>query len=805
MKRSLTPALLAVALFLGTWSWSQDAYREPPAPIPAILDAEPLPAVQVSPDRSWLLLMGRRALPPIVEVAAPELRLAGDRINARSNGPSRDLTFKSLALINIATRTERPLETPKNARISFPLWSPDAAHIAFTVTEDNGIALFLAEVATGKVRRLTPARLNAAAAGTPCLWAARELLVCRMIPEGRGPAPAPGAVPTGPVIQETTGRVAPNPTYQDLLQSPGDEVLFEHYYLSQLALVTLDGGVTPLGTPGLHTTTEPSPDGRYVVVETVHRPFSYLVPMERFPRRLEIWDRQGKLVRRLADTPLQEEVPIARDAVPTGPRRAGWRSDAAATLSWVEALDGGDPARPAPKRDRLLALAAPFGGDPTALFEGEYRVSQVVWGHDDLALVRESWWKTRKTRSFLIDPAKPGAPRLLFDRSSEDRYSDPGRLVTVANAWGAPVLLTSKDGRAAYLIGDGASPEGDRPFADKLDLATGKAARIFRSAAPYFEQPVAVLDANGRQLVTRQESVSEPPNYLLRDLTRKTAFRLTAFPDPAPQFAGVTKELIHYRRADGVELSATLYLPAGYDKSQGRLPFLFWAYPLEFKTASAAAQVAGSPYRFTRPTGISHLFVLTQGYAVLDNPTMPIVGEGDQEPNDTYVDQLVASAQAAVNKLVEMGVADRGRIAIGGHSYGAFMTANLLAHSDLFRTGIARSGAYNRTLTPFGFQSEERSFWKARDTYIAMSPFTWADKIKEPILLIHGAADNNTGTFPIQSERMYAALKGNGAKTRLVLLPAEAHGYRARESTGHTLWEMVSWLDTYLKSAPAGQ
>lgn len=129
------------------------------------------------------------------------------------------------------------------------------------------------------------------------------------------------------------------------------------------------------------------------------------------------------------------------------------------------------------------------------------------------------------------------------------------------------------------------------------------------------------------------------------------------------------------------------------------------------------------------------------------------------------------------------------------------MTANLLAHSDLFRAGIARSGAYNRTLTPFGFQSERRTFWEAPEMYAKVSPFWYADKIKEPILLIHGEADNNQGTFPIQSERMFAAIRGNGGTARLVMLPLEAHGYAAKESTEHTLFEMVQWFDKWVKNA----
>jgi dipeptidyl aminopeptidase/acylaminoacyl peptidase len=793
---------LAVAALAGATT-AQEPYRQPPPPIGRILDAEPRPLVQVSPDGVWLLLLERENLPPIAEVAAPELRLAGTRINPRTNGRSREQTLKGLRLQRIAGSGEVRIDTPRGARLNHVHWSPDAKHLAFTGTTDEGIALFVADVATGKVVRLTEPRLNATT-GDPCRWVSSlGPLLCKLVPSGRGPAPAPAALPVGPVVQESEGKAAPNPTYQDLLQNATDELFFEHYFKSQLALVALDGTVKPLGAPALYTLAAVAPDGAHVVVETLHPPFSYLVPWSRFPRHVQVWDIEGTVLRTLAVVPLQEQVKNAIDAVPQGPRDIHWRSDAPATLAWTEALDGGDPDAAAPKRDRLNTLAAPFVGPPTPLADVEWRVTDVTWARASVALVEERWWKTRRLRTWVVDPSgKTPAPRALLDRSSEDRYGDPGRFVTVENAQGLPVLLTTKDGRAAFTLGEGASAEGDRPFADRLDLATGRATRLFRSAAPFYEEPLALLDGEGHRLVTVRESATEPPNVFLRELASgKAPVQLTHFPDPAPQLAGVKPELLKYTRADGVELSATLYLPPGYDKAQGPLPFLFWAYPQEFKSVSAASQVSGSPYAFTRPSGASHLFMLTQGYAILDDPKMPIVGEGDQEPNDTYVEQLVASARAAVDKVVEMGLADRGRIAIGGHSYGAFMAANLLAHSDLFKAGIARSGAYNRTLTPFGFQAEERTFWKARDAYIQMSPFTWADTIKAPILLLHGMADNNTGTFPLQSERFYAALKGNGARVRLVLLPAEAHGYRARESVGHCLAEMTTWLDTWVKKA----
>lgn len=803
MTRSIRlAAVLVLAAVPSLLSAQQHGYRQPPSPIAEILDAPQTPAVFVSPDRAWLLLAERASLPSIAELSEPELRLAGLRINPRTGGQSREVTGTGLRLRAIGASNkptpERRIVTPAGARIGVPQWSQDSKRIAFTVTSDSTVTLWIAEVATGAARRVDAPALNATI-GTPCRWIDNTRMACKVIPSDRGAEPARSTTPTGPVVQEAMGRAAPNRTYQDLLTSPADENLFEHYATSRVAIVSADAPARLIGDAGIHLSAQPSPDGRYLLVTTSHRPFSYVVPVGRFPQRIEVWDLNGALVRRVTDRALVEEMSIAFDATVPGPRDATWRQDTPATLVWAEALDNGDPSREAERRDRVLALAAPFTGEPRTLFEGAYRVEDIVWSNDGLALVSEGWWKSRRQRMSAIAPGAAGGSRLFYDRSSEDRYGAPGAFVTVPGPLGTNVLLTTRDGKFAYLAGDGASAEGDRPFLDRIELATGKTTRLWRSQAPYYEYVVTVLDPDARRVITRRESVTEAPNYFLRDVRSGRTTALTEFKDPAPQFAGVTRELIKYQRADGVDLSATLYLPAGYDRARGPLPFLFWAYPQEFKTAAAAAQVRGSPYRFVRPQGASHLFLLTQRYGVLDDPAMPIVGEGTAEPNDTYIDQLVAGAKAAVDEVVRRGVADRDRIAIGGHSYGAFMTANLLAHSDLFRTGIARSGAYNRTLTPFGFQAEERDFWKAQDTYMKMSPFTFAHRINEPILMIHGEADNNSGTFPIQSDRMFAAIKGNGGVVRYVLLPSEAHGYRARESVGHVLWEMVEWLDRYVK------
>jgi len=805
-----SPARAADAATTSTAAAADDStaavYRVPDDTLVSMVDAPPTPGAVVGPKGHWMLLLERPSLPPIAELAARELRLAGLRLDPAVHGRSRTFPLSGLTLVSVADGSRHPVHgLPAAPRLEDVRWSPDGSHAAFTHTAADHVELWVLETATAEARRLGSAALSLTAGREPRWLPDGSGLLALVVPADLGPEPAEPKVPSGPVIRQNLGRTAPARTYQDLLGNGYDEALFEHYLTSQLAVVGLDGALRKLGEPALVWSFDPSPDGRYALVESLHRPFSYLVPAYRFPHRVEVWSlADGHRVRQLADLPLAEEVTIAFNSVPDGPRDFGWRNDADATVTWVEALDGGDAQRAAEERDRLFQLAAPFDGGPRALATFALRFGGVQWGDDDLAVAYEWWWRDRTIRVWRLAPGvADAAPVMLLERSFEDRYSDPGQPVTVPNAAGRNVLLT--DGDAVFLIGDGASPEGDRPFLDRWDLASGEKERLFRSEAPYYERPMEVLDAASRRVLTRRESVDEPPDYFVRQLADPDAAprRLTEFPHPTPQLRGLSKELIRYKRQDGVDLTATLYLPPGYDvAADGPLPTLVWAYPQEFKSADAAGQVTDSPYRFDRVGWWSPLLWLTQGYAVLDNPTLPIIGEGDEEPNDTYVEQLVSGAAAAVDELVARGVAEPGRIAIGGHSYGAFMTANLLAHSDLFAAGIARSGAYNRTLTPFGFQAEERTLWQAPEIYFRMSPFMHADKVNEPLLLIHGEADNNSGTFPMQSERYFEALKGLGATTRLVMLPHESHGYRARESVLHMLWESGRWLDQYVKDAP---
>ncbi|HEX7485691.1 MAG TPA: prolyl oligopeptidase family serine peptidase, partial [Vicinamibacterales bacterium] len=768
IARTLAPFIAAALAFVAAdRAIAQSRYQVPPKVIVDILDAKPLPTVAVSPSRQQLALLDRASMPGIGALSQPMLRLAGARINPKTNGPQRPPLVIGISLESIADGKTVKVALPPGARVEWVGFAPDGRRIAFTETKPTGIALWVADAATGSAKVLTPATLNATM-GPPCAWVSATSLLCKTIPATRGLPPKTALAPEGPNIQENAGKSAPVSTYEDLLKSAQDEALFEYYFTSQLALVNAATGVRALvGKPSIFELAATSPNGEYLVVSRLERPFSHLVPYSDFAKDVEIWSSAGKLVRTIADLPSNETVPM--QGVPVGPRDYTWNPTEPATLVWAEALDGGDLRTTVPHRDRLCVLQAPFSGPPSEWLKLEQRFQSIAWTTASTAIVMEFERAKRTRRAWVVEK---GAARKAWQVSAEDRYKDPGRPVAKPRFGGGPAVIMQV-GDWIFLEGDGASPQGDRPFLDRFNVKTFDTERLFQCEGESYESVVGVLTDNGRTLLTRFETVKQPPNYLVRDLTKRTERSLTAFKDPAPQLAEVERQFITYDRKDGVKLSGTLYLPPGYKKGE-RLPLVMWAYPREFTDPAMASQVSGSLYRFTTYTGPSHLFFLTQGYAVLDNPSMPIVGPGETA-NDTYVDQLVASAQAAIDKVVEMGVADRDRIGVGGHSYGAFMTANLLAHSRLFRAGIARSGAYNRTLTPFGFQSEERTFWEIPEIYAKMSPFWYANAIKDPILLIHGEADDNSGTFPIQSERFYMALKGHGATVRYVALPNEAH------------------------------
>jgi len=776
--------------------YSQQGYKHPPKEVLDILNAPVTPTALVSPTRDNVLLATGLRYPPLADLSQPMLRLAGRRINPASNSPHRLQYSVALTLKRISDGSEIKIALPPGAKITSIDWSEDGKHFSFLNTTANRVELWVGDVANGKTHTFKSFAVNSAY-GDPVSWMpdSKSLLVS-LIPT-RPAAPPTPKIPNEPNTQESAGRPGPVVTYEDLLKTPHDEDLFEYYATSQLAIVDSSSGkISTIGKPAIIQSADAAPDGQHLLVATVHRPFSYLYTDSSFPRNVEVWDTKGRVVYKLASLPLADQVPI--DGVITGPRFYRWRPTEPATLTWVKALDDGNPKKKADFRDSILALKAPFTSSPVELFKTEQRFAGMSWGEKDgLLLVSDYDRDKRWVRTFMLTADKPGAAlKVIWSRNQQDRYNDPGTPLTKTNASGQRVILQT--GNDIYLTGNGSSPQGDRPFLDRFNLETLKSERLFRSDDKSYESFVALLSDDAKEFLTRRESPTEAPNYIIHGSTTR---QFTQFPDPTPQLRGITKRLVTYKRADGVQCSFTLYLPPNY-KEGTRLPTVVWAYPLEFNDAGTAGQVAGSTQRATQIVGPSHLFFLLEGYAVLDNATMPVVGD-PETVNNTYVEQIVMSAKAAIDKAASMGVTDPDRVGVGGHSYGAFMTANLLAHSDLFRAGIARSGAYNRTLTPFGFQSERRTLWEAPDLYLKVSPFMFANKINEPILLTHGEADDNTGTFPIQSERLYQALKGNGATVRLVMLPHEAHGYAGRESIEHVLFEMISWFDKYVKNAPA--
>lgn len=795
--------LMLLLLLTANSVQAQDGYMQPSKAMTDLVDGARTPSVSFSPDHKFMLLLQQPGLPSIEEVAQPELRLAGVRINPRTNGPSRSRKITGITVRDLNSGSEQTLKgLPEDPLISDVNWSPAGNRIAFLLSKSNGIELWTADLSTAVAKKLTSASVNDTY-GSAFEWSRDgSSLLVKMIPADRGTLKESEAVPSGPVIEQSTGTARPARTYQDLLQNPEDERIFEYYFTSELVRVDLNGKTKTIAEDGIYRSFDYSPDGKHILIEKIHRPYSYRVPVYRFPNRIYITDRDGKEEYLLADLPLLDQIPIGFSSTHEGPRSVNWRADAPATLVWVEALDGGDQNNEVEKRDRIYLLDAPFNSDAEVLADVGYRYSGIWWTDEGYALVNEYWRADRNARVWKVDPDGQTEPELIFDLNTEDRYRDPGSPEFKRTAYGTSVVHTLDNGSKILMTGQGASDEGNRPFLSVFDIGSKESEILWRSEAPYYEYVVAVTDDSGRELITRRESVKEQPNYWMRDLDQNSMDQITFFKHPTPDLKDVQKELITYTREDGVELSAKLYLPPGYDKEKdGPLPTLVWAYPREFKSADAAGQVSDSPYEFARISYWGPHFMLTEGYAVIEDAAMPIIGEGGEQPNDTFVEQLVSSAQAIVDELQERGVSDPDRVAIGGHSYGAFMTANLLAHSDIFRTGIARSGAYNRTLTPFGFQAEPRTFWEAPEIYFSMSPFMHADDINEPILFIHGEADNNSGTFPMQSKRMYAAVSGLGGTARLVMLPHESHGYSARESVLHMLWEQTEWLNAFVRDA----
>jgi len=799
----------------------ESGYSKPPANILSVMEAPPLPVPNLNPTHDTLLLVSWQDYPSISRVATPFLRLAGVRIEPRNHskhdtpgGYGITPCTNAFELVRLADVAHLPVALPPGTCPGPALWSADGRHFAFESIATESVELWIGDADTGAIHRVPGVRLNPMF-GDDLQWMPdQKTLLVKQVPAGMGPPPPEPVAPIGPSVQESDGKGGHSSTYEtrDTLGNRHDEDVFDYFAASQLALVTVaTGAVRPIGKAGLYDGVDPAPDGQHLLVTTLHKPYSYVTTYERFPREFDVWhlskDSLDK-VQHIASRPLADRVPIRGE--PLGPRDFEWRATDPATLVWAEALDGGDWNITVPARDKVMMLKSPFATAPIEIARTEQRFRGFDWSADpSLALMYEYDSNRHWMRTFTINIDAPQAkPTLLWDRSTDEKYANPGSPVhrTLANG----VLVFRTEGDAIYLQGTGASPDGDRPFLDRLDLKTLKSERLFRSDRDAFERFLGFVGTDTRSFLSWHQSPSDPPNAFIRTLgapieapagearVASSATAVTHIADPAPVVREIKKRLVRYKRADGLDLSFTLYTPPGYQEGT-RVPTILNAYPLDYAEASQAAQVSGSQETFTRLQ--EYRLLLLAGYAILDNAAFPIVGD-PKKAYDTYLEQLLADAQAAVDEGVRLGVVDPDRIGVTGHSHGALMTANLIAHSDLFRAGVSTSGSYNKTMTAFGFQSERRSLWEAPEVYRTVSPIFSADKIKYPLLIIHGAEDANPGTTPIQSTLLYEAIRGNGGTTRLVVLPHEPHWYTALESQEQLLYEMVRWFDNYVKNAP---
>jgi len=805
MKQTLFCALL---LSTSVWVKAQDAvgYQKPPQAMTELLTAKPTPTVSIDSKAEWMVLSQRNALPSVEELARPEMRIAGMRINPNNFAPSRQvISFSGLSLKNIKTGKIYSITgLPAGLNASAVSWSPNESKFVFTQTNAKGVDLYSVNVLTQKATKINKLPLNNVMGGFGggVNWVDNNTMMYKVIVKPATLSPVRPLTPTGPVVQQNLGKSAPSVTYQDLIKSPYDEKLFEFYGTSQL-VVNKNGIETPVGKPAIYVSSTLSPDKKYIMMRTLHKPFSYLVTAQSFPSTITITDLSGKTIKTLANLPSGEVRPSGYDNLQNVPRGFDWRDDEPATITWAAPLDSGLIRKKMDYHDAVYALSAPFTGEPKELLKTETRFRNIQWGTADLALVSEGLRSKQTSKVSRFNPTT-GKLEKLWERNQTDVYGNLGDPVTTKNKFGRSVIMPIENGTKLLMNNVvGSSPKGDLPFLATFDLNTKKSDIVWRSAEGQYEYVYDIIDPAKLTLITRKETQTEVPNYFIKNLRLKIADQqITSFTNPYPQMQGVTKQKISYKRSDGVDMTGDLYLPKGYNKEKdGPLPVLIWAYPAEFNSADDAAQIRGSKDRFITINPGGPIFFVTQGYAVLDNASMPIVAKDGKKPNDTFVEQLEMNAKAAINKLSDLGIGDRNRMAVGGHSYGAFMTANLLAHTNLFKAGLAESGAYNRTLTPFGFQNEERTYWDDPKLYYEMSPFSYADKIKTPLLLIHGDADDNTGTYPINSERLFAAVKGFGGTVRFVFLPYEAHGYRGRENLMHKLWEQYQWMETYVKKA----
>lgn len=806
MLKKILSFTALITFSMSMYAQENITYQKPSEEILTLADFEMAPAISMNSTKDQAILVYRNTYKTLDDLNQEEMRLGGLRINPKTSISSTMTFYTKIKVKNLLTQTETEIKNlPQSAKITYLTWSPDEKKIAFINNTNQGNELWYIDLDNAQAHQLTQAELNANT-GNPITWFkdSQQLLVKTQRHRYDDLTDKTNAIPDGPIVSASEGGVeSQNRTYQDLLKDKIDEENFEKLITTDLYRIDLSGNKKLFKSADMFISESFSPDGKYLMITTLQKPFSYIVPFQRFPMKTTVYTANGDRVKVVNELPLNEVMPKGFMSVRQGKRSLRWRSDKPSSLFYVQALDEGDQANEVEFRDELFSWDAPFNKNPESLAKTSQRYGGIIFGNNQTAIVYDQWYDTRNIKTYLLNPSTKNM-KVINDRNYQDVYADPGDFQTERNEFGQQTLLINN--HKMYLIGDGYSANGKFPFIDEYDMTTDQSSRIYQSTlTDKLEDISSIIDIDSGKILVNIQSKTDYPNYYFRNIFAThdddSLTKVTDNQNPFESLNDVHKEVIKYQRKDGVELSGTLYLPKGYMERENKekLPLLIWAYPTEYKDKNSAGQSTANPNEFTFPYYGSFVYWVAKGYAVLDDAAFPIIGEGETEPNDTFIEQLIWNAEAAIDALDEKGYIDRTKVGVGGHSYGAFMTANLLTHSDLFACGIARSGAYNRTLTPFGFQREQRNYWEASDVYNTMSPFMNAEKMKKPMLLVHGEADNNPGTFTLQTERYFQALKGLGAPVRMVILPKESHGYVAKENILHLLWEQEQFLDKYLK------
>jgi len=818
---------------------ASSSYEEPSDVLKRLFLPPKDPSLTLSSDYQWLVLTQEPPLPSISLLAKPEEKLAGIRFDPKLLSPSRLDYATSLALQHMVTGDVQKMDLPEDSEgIRYIRFHPSRPTFVFAskVKNEPLLELYKCELVENLWRMkkipLGCRRMNFVSGCAYQFTAHGGRLLVKTVPANWPDEPPKEPVSVGPSVQVVAKGAAdaPGRTYQDLLKNKYDEAKLRHYLTTELLRIDIESlDVKTVGQSGggrLVRSIQCSPCSRFLLV-ALTTTFSYSVPISRFGRAVRVWDLDSDGDVEVASVPVDDEIPLGYDTCSRHPRSFQFHPCEDHTIIHALAADGGKSLADPFEGGERDALYVQTLDDRTLTLENPIKWVGLEWRYNDLeftesgiAMIDEYRWNDRMQRKWMLDDKKESKTRLLWERSWENRYDSPGEPLT-RRGKGGKYLIVQPTPTSIYLSGSGASPNGDRPFLDQLDFAAEdiKTTRLWRCAAPLegeldaakevggvlpsvrrdvYESLVCLLYDNETIMFSREGKI-KPRNYFLTKLQdeSKSEIQVTDVAHPQPDLLAITKELVQYKREDGVDLTADLYLPANYDGTP--CPTLFWAYPREFKNAKAAGQLQGSKHRFVSAHWASPVHWAAKGWVIMDDFSLPVIGEGDVRPNDTFIEQIVSGAKAAVDYVTSRGVCDPKRCAVGGHSYGSFMTAHLLSHTSLFAAGIGRSGAFNRTLTPMSFQSEDRSIWEAQDTYITMSPLMHVKKysLQEcvgKLLLIHGEADENSGTYPMQSERYFAALKAFGIESRLVILPHERHSYRAKESILHMAWEQEEWL-----------